>query len=197
MNTATRVAAVIAAVSLTLLAGCSGGDNKPDAGPGIPAGTTLGEWGSRLKIDESILLVLGDKAGGTSGSVVRLQVLEVRKGEPSDLDTFTGVPAGVTPWYVSVAEHNRGPADVDTTEEMGWFLKLDSDLELPPVEVQGKIKDCPTQAAEPTLEFGAERLDCLVFLVPDKVRPVAVDYLRNNRIDTVSWRIPSAMSEGS
>ena len=118
MNTATRVAAVIAAVSLTLLAGCSGGDNKPDAGPEIPAGTTLGEWGSRLKIDESILLVLGDKAGGTSGSVVRLQVLEVRKGEPSDLDTFTGVPAGVTPWYVSVAEHNRGPADVDTTEEM-------------------------------------------------------------------------------
>lgn len=183
-----RVLAVTVGFAIGLTA-CSTADDVP-AGPELPAGTELGEWGSTLKVDESIQLVLGDKAGGTSGTVVRLQVLEVRQGVIEDLDTFSGVAEGTTPWYVSVAAHNRGPADLDLSKENGWFLRLGSDLELPPTEVKGTIRDCPT-STETTLAAAAESLDCLVFLVPAGEAAASVDYLKHDGKATVSWRIPS------
>src|SRR5690554_5166996 len=114
-----RVVAIAVGLAISMVA-CSNTDTGP-AGPELPAGTELGDWGSTLKIDDSIQLVLGDNAGGTSGTVVRLQVLEVRQGTIEDLDSFSGVADGATPWYVSVAAHNRGPADLNLSEENGWF----------------------------------------------------------------------------
>ena len=182
---------------IAFLAGCSGSGDPTEPGPELPAGTELGDWGSTLKIDDSIQLVLGDQAGGTSGSVVRLQVVEVRKGDPADLDTFTGVPAQSTPWYVSVAEHHRGPADVNVNDENGCFLRLGSDLEVPPTGVNGQITAGPTTNSDATLPVARGRLNCLLFLVPNADQPASVDYLRNNGIETVSWRIPSNIGTGS
>ncbi len=192
--------AVGALVSITMafgLVACSGGDDTDVAGPQLPAGTELGEWGESLQVEDSIQLVLGDKAGGTSGTVVRLQVVDVRKGTAEDLGTFTGVPSQSVSWYVSVAQHNRGPADLVLADENGWFLRLDDDVELPPTKVQGKFRDCPSDSAEETLLVAADRLDCLVFLVPETQRPESVDYLRYDGIAAVHWRVPSSVGTES
>ena len=184
----------IALVLVLVLASCSGNKDSEQAGPEVPPGTELGSWDSTLKLGEWTLLVLGDQAGGTAGTIVRLEAIDVRRGAASDLDTFSGVPSGVEPWYVSVEMHNRGPADLDMTQEKGWVLRVSDNLVIPPADVQGAIPDCPTTPTEEPLAQGAEHLDCFVFLVSTGQRPSTIEYLRHDGISTVAWRIPTAVS---
>ncbi|TXJ03917.1 MAG: hypothetical protein E6Q27_09315 [Aeromicrobium sp.] len=184
----------IALVLVLALASCSGNGETENPGPEVPPGTELGSWDSTMKLGESTLLVLGDQAGGTSGTIVRLDALEVRRGPATDLDTFSGVPSGVEPWYVSVEMHNRGPADLDMALEKGWVLRVSDNLVLPPANVHGVISECPTTPAGEPISQGAEHLDCLVFLVSTGQRPSAIEYLRHDGVSSVAWRIPSSVT---
>lgn len=174
---------------LVLVTACANSGEKPDPGPSLPPGTTLGEWGESLKLSEAAPLLLANQAGGTAGAVVSLTAVKAGAGKHQDLRMFSGLPGDTTPWYVSVKTQNRGPDDLDLDEERGWFLRVDDDLLLPPTRVSGKFSDCSGQVPSGVLKAGDERADCLVFLIPASEEPESVDFLRHDGAETVSWTI--------
>lgn len=182
-----RLLVLVVGLMLGVVAACSSGPEEVP-GPELPSGTQLGSWGDERNINESIQLVLGDQAGGTSGTVVSLEVVEARAGDPAALTMFSGVTPDSTPWYVSVAMRNRGPADLDVKREKGWFVEAD-DVLIPPTKVHGVLRECPSTGEAEVLEVAAEELNCLVFLVPAGQRPSRVHLVRHDGIETVSWRV--------
>ena len=184
-------------MSTVLLAGCSSSDSddrEPVTAPtptvpkgfDVPAGVTLTEDGTSLRVGSPATVVYQPGAGATS--VVTVTVAEVTKGMIEDFRFFSldEVTKKSTPYYVKVNVRNEGPAGLGGAA-LPIYAFDSTSTNLPANDIVGRFKPCPTPRLPDSFLPGAAADVCLVYLVPEGRTLTSVNLQTGSTRDAIRW----------
>jgi len=167
--------------------GSSSGSPSASSTVAVPAGTTVTDQGSKLKIGD-VATVIYEPAQGR-GTVLRLRVTSVTKGSLADFKGFIlddAYKQKASYYYARVAVRNVGEGDVGGAGVPLWGVNSANTL-LPAVNFTTSFKPCPTKPLPKKFPKGATLSTCLVYLSPDKGTLESVSYRPSQEFDPITW----------
>lgn len=187
---------VVALSAVLVLGGCSSSEPgaEPVGGPtatipagfDVPAGVTITEGGTQVKVGEPATVVyqLGD--GATSA--VTVTVSAATKGSIDDFRFFSLDEAGKksTPYYVAVNVRNDGPAGLGGAA-LPIFAFDSTSTNLPANDIVGTFTPCPTPTLPASFLPGATADVCLVYLVPEGRTLTSINLQTGSTADAIRW----------
>lgn len=185
-------AVVTAAVLVTSLTACGGGEDEPDptasvpAGFEVPDGVTITKPGTDRTAGESATVV--HDVDGTVASAITVTITEVRKGAIEDFRFFSLQEDQLlsSPFYVDLTVVNEGPAGLGGVS-LPVFARDDSNTLQPPTPVLGSFAPCPSGALPESFLPGETATLCLVYLVPQGHALVSVDLQPHGEDSAITW----------
>ncbi|QIK65858.1 hypothetical protein G7072_05495 [Nocardioides sp. HDW12B] len=195
----TRALAALLASGL-LLAGCSGGEDEPEADASSTPTESASESTSASPAGDDVTsagtqLVYGDTATVEYEAKGRTALLDltVKSAEEGALGDFSGFDTedplvrNASFYYVRVQVENAGKKAFGSAEVPLWGISGANTL-LPPVKFTSSFKTCPTETLPASFKPGAKFSTCLVFLSPRKGKLEGVSYRPTVDVTPIEWR---------
>ena len=183
------------AALLLVLASCSSGDDtkpKPRSdvpkGFEVPAGVTITEGGSTLRLHTAASVVYTVGEGATSA--IAVSVNEVTKGDIERDFAFFSLDKRLrssTPYYVRLSVRNDGPSGLGGVA-IPVLAHTRSNTVFPPNELVGDFKPCPNPALPESFLEGSKANLCLVFLLPKGEKLQTIDLQTGKEADAIHWK---------
>lgn len=172
-------------------AGCGSDDPKPKASPtpavDLPAGVTLTAPSTKLKVGDDGTFVY--EIGGGASSAVTATVEEITKGSIDEDFRFFTLDAeskSATPYYVTIAVTNHGPAGLGDAPAP-FLIHDDQNSIAPPNAITGTFKPCPNRTLPASLLPGKSADICLVFLLPEGRKLISIDARTADPTTAIRW----------
>lgn len=175
------------------LSACGGGADEaaptPTVPPGfeVPAGVTLTEPGSTVKVGQSATFVYELRDGVASAVTATVDAIEQGSiAEDFAFFTLDEETEASTPYYVTVSLTNEGPAGLGGAA-VPFVVHDDQNTIAPPNTVTGTFPPCENRELPESFLPGEEATVCLVFLVPEGRALVSIDSRSKDTSRAISW----------
>lgn len=184
-------------VILTMLVALGVAGCQPDPPPSsvipdgfdMPKGIKITEGGSTVAIGEPSTVVY--QIEQRAASAVTITVTKVVKGDLENDFKFFNLPPEVQdalPLYVHLHVRNEGPSGLGGVA-LPVLLRTSAKSVLPPNDLVGDFRPCPTAALPTSFLAGSKADVCLVFLVPKGQVADTIDIQPGKPREAIHYRL--------